>query len=220
MPEFDHNIDLNYNYASKFSSSLSYSRIRLPLRGQTQQVDSTMITYFQMSNLDNSNELRYHIYYNNDLKKWWNFTLSLGAYYFDFQGLIDGSRVNSRGFSYSGYMSHIFLLPKNFKIELNGFYVGPWLSGGLYNFKPRGALNLALKKTMLKDKLTLTVSGYDVLFTNKSRFKVNFNNQDYYLVETYDTRRFNISVGYNFGSIKVQQREVKGKDDQRNRMGR
>lgn len=164
--------------------------------------------------------MNYFISYNGDLKKWYNLTLNVGAYYYDFKGDVNGQYLNNSAFSYFGYMNHAFLFPKSFKAELSGYFVGPWLYGGFYKIRPRGALNIALKKTLMKEKLNLALSVYDIFFTGINRSAVNFGNQNYSMFETYDSRRVNVSITYNFGNVKARQREVKRSEEEKGRLGK
>ena len=220
MPEFYHSIELSHTYKSKLSNSFSFARSQSPIRGQTQQDDSLKITYFQLGNLESSNEMRYFINYNGDIRKWWNLTLNLGGYWYDFKGVIDSHTLNKAAYSYSGYINNVILLPKHFKVELSGWYVGPWLYGGFYEIDPRGALNVAVKKSFLENKLNFAMGLYDIFFTGVNHNRVNFANQKLRILETYDSRRFNVSVNYSFGRIKVRPRDVNGNDEEAQRVGK
>jgi iron complex outermembrane recepter protein len=220
LPEFFYVIEVSHVYKSRFTNAFSFSRSDSPIRGQTQQVDSTRVTYFQLGNLQRSNESNYFISYNGDVKKWWNLTLNLGGWYYDFYGMVDDQLLDNYAFSYSGYMNNVLLLPKQFKLEISGWYVGPWLYGGFYTISPRGALNLGLKRSFLKDRLTLSMAFHDVFFTAVNDTRVSFNNQQFRSRETYDSRRFNASVNYNFGRIKAEKRQVKRADEEQGRIGR
>ncbi|MES2680750.1 MAG: TonB-dependent receptor [Bacteroidota bacterium] len=220
LPQFSNNIAASHTFKNKFTNTVEYSRVQNPIRGQTLQVDSSKVTIFQSGNLQSSNELCYYIFFNTELKKWWALTLNLGAYYFDFKGKIDGADLSSSGTSFSGYINNQLILPKNFKVEISGWYCAPWLAGGFYHYKQRGAFNLGVKKTLLDDHLALSVSVYDLFFTNKTRAVVNFKNQNYHFEESYDTRRLNLSVVYTFGKLKIHQREIKSDEDAKARVKR
>lgn len=62
--------------------------------------------------------------------------------------------------------------------------------------------DLAVKKTLLKDQLTLAVSLNDAFFTGVEYSDTDFANQHYRQYKTYDSRRLKLSVVYNFGKIK------------------
>jgi outer membrane receptor protein involved in Fe transport len=218
MPEFDHNIELMHVYKSKITNSFYYFRAQTPIRGQTVLDDSSKVTFFQMGNLKSSNEARYALFVTSDPTKWWNLSLNLGVFYYDFKGTIDGRDLNTSAFSYFVSGNNTFLLPRNFKFEVGGYFVGPWLYGGFYKIRPRGALNLGIKKKMFREKLNVTLSIQDIFFTASNHNFVNFQNQNMEIFETYDSRRVAINVSYSFGKIKIDRRNVEG--DEKGRMGK
>jgi hypothetical protein len=132
---------------------------------------------------------------------------------------VDDRPLKNHGYSYYGYMNHQLILPKNIKLEISGFFVAPWLHGGLITYQSRGALNIGLKKSFVKDKLNLSIGITDIFFTNVSDAITNFENQHSGYTETYDTRRLNINLTYNFGKLKFQQRDQKN-DEEKNRLKR
>jgi iron complex outermembrane receptor protein len=219
LPEFYYNVELTHIYKSKLTTTFSLSRSQSPIRGQTQQDDSSRITYFQLGNLQRSNEGRLFIFYSGDVAKWWQTTVNLGGWYYDFYGMVDGKLLNNHAFSYSAWTNQIFLLSKNTKLEVSGWFVGPWLYGGFYWIRPRGALNFAMKHTFMNNKLTVSAGAYDIFYSAINHSDVHFNNQNFTSLETYDSRVFKVSLNYNFGSVKVEQRSVKRADEQ-NRIGK
>lgn len=220
LPEIYHRFEISHTFRSRFTNSFGWSISDNPIRGQAQLNDTTKISYFQLGNLKSSNELNYFISYNGDLLKWWNVTLNLAGFYYDFIGTIDNHTMNRAAFSWYGEMNHVFSLPHNFRFELGGWMVGPWLYGGFYTIRPRGAINMGVKKILLKDQLTIAVSLNDVFFSGVEYTDTDFANQHYRQFKTYDSRRLNLSVVYNFGKIKAQRREEKGRNEEKQRLGK
>lgn len=49
----------------------------------------------------------------------------------------------------------------------------------------------------------------DVFWGEVRRTHVNYQNINMHGYQTFDTRRLNISINYNFGKLKVEQRQAK-----------
>jgi hypothetical protein len=68
---------------------------------------------------------------------------------------------------------HNLTLPKGFKFELVGMYVGPqiWGQGTIKGF---AWVDAGVTKTLMKDKLTLSVNGTDLFRSQIIRANVDF----------------------------------------------
>ncbi|MBA3665596.1 MAG: outer membrane beta-barrel protein [Bacteroidetes bacterium] len=111
-----------------------------------------------------------------------------------------------------------FLISKNTKLEVSLFGNGPWVDG-VTRIETRGALNAGIKQNFLKDKLSVSIGLNDIFYTLPVISEVKFGNQYSSSIHSWDSRRFNLSINYNFGKIKVQQRNVKGIDEEKGRVG-
>jgi hypothetical protein len=83
-------------------------------------------------------------------------------------------------------------------ITLNGF----WRFKGqqqFYELSDFGTLNATINRQFLKKKLTITASYNDFLFTNKNTFVLNQGTQNATGYRESDTRRWGLSLRYNFG---------------------
>ena len=68
-----------------------------------------------------------------------------------------------------------------------------------------GALNFNINRKFLKDKLTITLTGNDILFSNKYNFSIQQGTVNAYGLRENDTRRFGINFRYNFGFKKKEE---------------
>lgn len=141
----------------------------------------------------------------NFTKKWTsqntlNFTYNYNRIYMDQQKLIN------KQLYYSLQSVHTILLPKNFRLELSGLYQGP-AAYGLYQIKPRGRFDAAIRRSFFKSKLDLTLNAIDIFKTQRLKFDTringNINDFDQYL----RPRVFGLVLRYNFS--KGQKVDVK-----------
>lgn len=219
LPQYNNGFNLSHSYRGTITNSLHYSFLENSLMGYSIQNDSAKQTIWSTTNFNNFQIFTYSLNSYADLYKWWNLTFNLWLNYFDYNGQLNGSLYKVSNFNYGAWLSNQFILPADFKLEVSAFYLGPWL-GGVYHTQPRGALNIGLKRSFLKGKWDVSISANDVLYTLPVQNKVKFQDQDYQTRDLADTRRFNIGVTYNFGKIKVDQRQRSAGEDEKRRMGK
>ena len=83
-------------------------------------------------------------------------------------------------------------------ITLNGF----WRINGqqqFYELSDFGALNTSINRQFLNKKLIVTASYNDILFTNNNHFTLHQGTQNAIGYRENDTRRWGLSLRYNFG---------------------
>ena len=217
MPVYDNSFNLNYVYKGKISNTLSYSNLQHPLQNYTTQNDSTKEIIAHLTNMKQLNILRYNFFLREEIKNWWTISFLAGAYYIDYNGTVNGLNYAAKAIPWYTRLTSIFILKKNTKIEVSGFYWSPWL-GNTTVFQQREGLSLAIKKSFLNNNLNVSLSLNDAFFTEQFRQKADFQNQKWTLYEAHDSRRLNVSLSYNFGKIKIQQRDTKENDEEKRRL--
>ena len=70
--------------------------------------------------------------------------------------------------------------------------------------KPQGNLSVGFRQTLVKNKLTLSLTVNDILFTSKIRINTHCDDVNYYVSSEQDTRYVNLTVRYNFGATTVK----------------
>ena len=119
------------------------------------------------------------------------------------------------------YGQNNFSLPKDFNLEISGWFSSPSVWGGTYRTRSLGSLDIAIQKQFLSKKLTARLAFSDVLFTSPWRANATFPN----LVITgdggNDSRQVRFNLSYNFGSeqIKKSRNRNSGLEDEKNRIG-
>jgi iron complex outermembrane receptor protein len=218
MPTISNTINLSHTYNGRISNSFTYRRVSHPFMSYASQNDSTKESVFQTGNLTNSNIIAYSFFVQKDIYKWWSLTLNVGCYYVDYVGNVNSAHYTNASFTYRGYISNQFILPKDIKIELSASYNGPRLEE-VYYYKSMLYVGIAVKKSFLKDKLNFSLGVNDLFKLGAARYTVDFQNQQWESYQYYDSRRIYIGVSYNFGNIRVEQRETSASQTEQQRLG-
>lgn len=217
MPQYTQNFEVTHGYKSSFYNTIAYSMLKNIFYGYPIQNDSTKETLQKTSNLQNADNLSYSTYLQKDLNKWWMLTVNGWFNYIRFNGTIDGNYYSGRSIQSAIFVTNQLSLPKGIKAEVAGRYFMP-THVVIYDQIQRWALDLALRKNFLKNKLSATIGINDVFFTWIQGNTAQYLNINSNLRTTFDTRRFKLNLSYNFGKVKVQQRQVKSNQEEKNRL--
>jgi hypothetical protein len=185
----------------------------------TIQNDTTKIFLETDKNMDFENAYSYLLFIKYDAKSWWEISLNGHFTYFDFKGDIGGIPFRRNGINYEAHLSNIFNLPGNTKLEITGIYRGPNLFG-IVQIDPLWQVSFAIKKSFFNEKLDCTIGMSDFLNTWKYHTYAKFDNQNWNFYHHEDTRRLVVSISYNFGRVKAEERDVNSNEDEKNRLNR
>ncbi|MCI0716313.1 MAG: TonB-dependent receptor [Chlorobi bacterium] len=155
-----------------------------------------------------------------------NATISLYNTKFDSDPLLT-DYAQEEGFSWKANIRTTFTLPGLFNIELYYTYTGKKVNAQGFEV-PSSNFDMAISKTLLKDKLTLSLRGGDIFKTvqwgqdvSASGYKSSFRND-------WSSRNVSISISYRFGNTdeyfqkkkKTKQNTNEGTDQQDSNQGR
>ncbi len=116
----------------------------------------------------------------------------------DYNGFYEGKPISFNKGTWTLFTFQSLKLDGLSTITLNGF----WRFSGqqqFYELSDFGSLNTSINRQFLKKKLIVTASYNDFLFTNKNNFTLRQGTQNAIGYRENDTRRWGLSLRYNFG---------------------
>jgi hypothetical protein len=116
----------------------------------------------------------------------------------DYNGYYEGKPISFNKGTWTLFTFQSLKLDGLSTMTLNGF----WRFSGqqqFYELSDFGALNTSINRQFLKKKLIVTASYNDFLFTNKNNFMLRQGSQNAVGYRENDTRRWGLSLRYNFG---------------------
>lgn len=217
QPEYSYTAEFTYSFKDLLNNSISYSRITDFMLDYTTQNDSTKIFMETNKNIRFSNSLGYLLFVRYNPGSWCELSLNGNFSWVEYEGDIDGVRFRKQGINYSANLSGTFILPGKTRLEITGIYRGPNLYG-IIQIDALWQASFAVKKSFFGEKLDCSVGMSDVFNTWKFHTHAKFDNQNWNFYHQEDTRRLLVSINYNFGRVKTEEREINSNEEEKNRL--
>ena len=209
LPEIVNNVEMGYTVAYKYNFKIAYSRtIDKITRLIGPDENDPRANYISWDNLASETVISINASLPFSVKKVWDIYFNLGASHVNNQADYgDGAVVDVKVFTYNFYGQNTFKLPKEFKIELSGWYSGPGVWGGVFKYDANWSIDAGIQKEFFDQKLKVRLSVNNIFDGFGWRGVSEFDG----LVSTgrgdWDNRYFTASVKYNFGNQNVKSRK-------------
>jgi len=216
-PQFTDNYRLAYSFRSLFTVALAYN-YTTDVQGETIHRAGDVFISTQ-GNIGQQKTLDFSVNTTFQPAKWWSVNLYAEVYRNTYQGPFYTGYLNQSQVTVSGNGNNQFTFPNGWSAEISGFFD----NGGTYGqfvTLPKGMLNAALQKKILKNKGTIKLNVRDMLhsfspsgtITHLADATATFHN-------FIDTRVATLAFTYSFGkSANIpQKRETGGAESEQGR---
>lgn len=201
-PQYTNSVDLTHTFMQYFTTTVSYSRIK-DMFMQTTDTTEFSRTYVTQKNFASMDIAGINISFPAPVRKWWMIYCNINANYNKLQANFEGRILSNTYYTYTFYADNNFTLPKEFALNISGWYSGPSYWGGTFKTKPMGSLDLGLQKTFLHKKLTAKLSLSDVFKTQRWYATSNFSGLYVRANGNYESRQLRLNLAYRFGSSEI-----------------
>jgi hypothetical protein len=198
QPQFTANYEINASYNDFPVFAVGENDTKDIFSQVTYQNDSSKIAYRSYDNLGKNKELYGRLF--GGLPAGGKYFMYVGAQYnyVMYDGQYQGVPLHYRRGSWTFFTGHEFKASSTLRFNLNAWmYVNGFRT--FYELKNMGQLNYSMTKTVMKNKLSIILSGTDVLKTNISSFHLEQGDVLVNGRRVQDSRRFGITFRYNFG---------------------
>ena len=170
-----------------------------------QDPNNRSVAYRTYDNLGSNRETYFRILGAIPPGKRYFFVVGAQFNYNDYTGVYENKPLNFQRGSWSFFTFHSFRIDKRSTATLNGF-VRTRGQLQFYELSNFGMLNMSLNRKFMTDKLMITLTANDLLFTNYYRFTIQQGTVTASGLRRNDTRRFGVTLRYNFGIRKKEER--------------
>ncbi len=210
-PEIVNNFELGYTLKYRYNFKLGYSITEDQITRLIGPDESDpRAGFISWENLAEQRVLSFNASLPVQFTKKWNAYFNLSGSHINNQADYgEAGVVDVQVFSYSIYQQHTFTLPWKLTGEISGYYAGPGVWGGVFEYESSWSLNVGLQRKFLKDRLNIRISGSDLFFESGWDGVSEFNGLVSEGSGRWDSRRATISASYRFGNDQVKSRKRK-----------
>jgi len=222
QPEIVNNYEFGFLWKYRYNLKLAYSRTTDQITRLIGPDDSDpRASFINWDNLAEQVIYSLNISAPVQISKKWNAYFNFSASHINNQANYgDGVIVDIQALNYNIYQQHTITLPYGFTGEISGWFSGPGVWGGVFEYDPSYSLNFGLQKKFLDDKLNIRLSVQDVTRQAGWSGVSNFNGLTSMGAGYWDSRRGSVSASYRFGNEKVKSKDRKsGLEEEASRVG-
>ncbi|RDC56374.1 TonB-dependent receptor [Pedobacter chinensis] len=220
QPSYANSFELNYNLKNFRLLTVSYSTRNGSQSNVIYQNDITKESISRPENLNRETGLYLASGSPFDVVKWWNNNTEISVSYNKTSSPVQGSGYNASKWSWGISSDNTFTLPKDYSLNLYGYYEAPSISG-LYRNLENYAISIGAKKTFWKKNATISARMNDVFATGKFRAVLAYNNINTYWQNEWENRKVSVNLTYKFGNMKIKTARSRrtGTGDEERRVG-
>ena len=205
-PQYTHKLSLEWSYNNFLHSSIIYEHtINSIYNYSFTKTDGSQINVDTTFNYSFSNIAGLNLFTQKQIVKWFSTQVSADFVYSERNGLIDNVNSKTHTLSFSTTMNSTVSLPENFKLQVNASYWSPFRDG-IQQYSQHSEIDVALQRKFFKNKLSVTVGGYDIFYHANSSYTSALPGQYYYTSQRQDTRRIRLTLNYRFGNMKIDRK--------------
>ncbi|MCW3118436.1 MAG: TonB-dependent receptor [Chitinophagaceae bacterium] len=197
-PQFTTNYELNATYNDFPVFAIGVNDTKDIFSRVTYQDDVTKTVYRTYDNLGKNKEIYGRLF--GGLPAGHKYFMYAGVQYnyIQYRGSYQQLPLNYNRGSWTFFTGHELKVTPTLRFNVNAWmYVNGFRA--FNELKNMGQLNASITKTLLKKKLSIILSGNDILKTNKSTFHLQQGNVLATGTRVQDSRRVGITLRYNFG---------------------
>jgi iron complex outermembrane recepter protein len=220
QPQFAHNVELSHTYKGFLTTTLNYTNTTDIINDVLEQnsTNNENQTFVKKSNIAKQRQYGISIAAGFPVQKWWNMNLYGNLYNNIFKGNLSGAYVEVGATTAVFNVSNQFKFNKGWAAEVSGFLRTPGVDG-VFKIQTLGAMNLGVSKQIMKGKGSLRLNVRDVLWTQKAKGSIKYDDIDATFQQQRDSRVVNLGFTYRFNKGKVgQRRKVGGAGDESSRV--
>jgi len=221
-PEIVNNLELGYTLAQRYNFKLAYSRtVDQITRLIAPDENDPRAGFITWDNLAEQTIFSFNLSAPVQFAEKWNSYFNVSASHLDNQADYgEGAVVDVQAFTYSIFQQHTITLPMGFQGEISGYYAGPGVWGGVFEYESSWSLDLGLQRKFLQDQLNARLSVSDIFYETGwdgfSEFAGLYSEGS----GRWDSRRVSLSLSYSFGNQNVKSRRRKtGIEEEADRVG-
>ncbi|HLN54333.1 MAG TPA: TonB-dependent receptor [Lentimicrobium sp.] len=197
MPEYVNSIEAGFNGKMRKSTigfTLFNNNITNPIN-MIAVLDSAGISHMFPENISSGRNYGFELIYEVPFTKWWKLSSNGSLYKNIIKSETEG--LSNSNFSYNARINNLFTIKKT-TAQLVVMYTGPIIAI-TSKMEPQFSVDLAIKRDIVSDKLSITARATDIFNTLKNSYTAWGTNYTAGNWRKPETEVFYLSLIYNFG---------------------
>lgn len=215
-PQYTHVLTINHSFLNFITTTFDYASTTNFMYWYSYTNLQTNVNVDTTFNFHLRNDYTWSLFIQKQIK-WFNFKVYGSLMYHDYKGSINGITGNSATIQFYTSVNTEFLLPKNFKLQVYGFYITPFRDA-IQLYSPVSSVKVGINKSLLENKLDITLGFFDLLYKENQSMTSHLPDQYYFIAQHADTRRVRLTISYKFGKMRIEQK-LKAEEGE-NRVGK
>ncbi|MUP44425.1 TonB-dependent receptor [Gramella sp. BOM4] len=201
QPQFTNSFQLTQSFFGKYNLILGYNITNDYIGEIPVQDPETNETAFAIRNMDRYTSLSATLVAPFQILPEWNTTNTIVLADNRYDISLNGTEAENDRLFFMAQSTHRVNLPSDFNLEINAQYQGP-VAYGLYRIEDRFGLDIGIKKSLMEDRLNLTLSADDILRTMSVDGTSEFQGNTTYIANYMGNRGVSLNIRYNLSSKK------------------
>jgi hypothetical protein len=209
-PQFTHSMSVTQTILGQYNLVLNYGLTSDFIAEVPQQNPEDGTTVFIQENIDDQVNYSATAVIPFQPFKWWSINANLSVFHQEFTTFLNGNQVENNATSAFARAGNTFMLPNDFKLELNGDYRSNTV-WGLYAIGEQWGIDFAVKKSFFDKRLDASLNFTDIFRTRRFEGSSNFNGNINEISQYFGQQSIGFSLRYSFSKgeeFKARQRNT------------
>lgn len=196
-PQYATNFEMNHIIKGTYQITMGYSITENTFMQIFEQDQEARTSTTFTANFDKTKNLNFQAVLPIPITSWWNSTNLLQTNYNKFTSQVGPNFLDVSQVSHLVRSQHDFTLPAGFKLELIGIYLSPQI-WGQGKIKSLAWIDAGVSKSLMKDKLSVSLNASDLLRSQWIRAAIDFADIDTRIRQYRYVQSVRITLRYNF----------------------
>ncbi|PRY09671.1 outer membrane receptor protein involved in Fe transport [Pontibacter ummariensis] len=200
-PQYINSFEVTQTLKQTYNLVLGYAMTKDFIAEVPEQNPEDNTTVFQQQNVKDLKSATATLVAPVRLSNKWEISNNITAMYQEYTALANEELVVNDQFTVIGQTTHNIMLPKGFRLEVNGGYQGPAVYG-MYSIKQQWWVDGGLKRSFMNDRLAMTLNVTDIFKSRVLDLDTNLNGNINAIKQYRGDRgvRFNLRYRFSKGS--------------------
>lgn len=218
QPEYTQAFEMHYTLLQRFNFSAGLNLTNDAIVESMEQDDIKKTTTVYMDNFASSTTWFMNVNAPINVTKFWKSNTNFTAFYLGFKSEDVNNPVKSGQFASQVYNNNTFTISPTLRAEATLNYQTP-LTYSIYKIDQQWSVDAGLNKSFKNNKANIKLAVSDIFNTKTQNVSTRHANLNADIHQKRETRIVRLTLSYNFGSTKIERRNVDNSSDEKKRVG-